>query len=220
MVISKSFLTSADPLTFAKLELNWMPQEWQADVLRSKSRQTILNCFRQSGKSTVAAILALHQALYFPDSLILLVSPSQRQSSEVFCKVLRFKDSLAFEVKLLEDNKQSIMLENGSRIMSLPDSPERIRGFSDPSPVIIDVASMVSDATINALRPMRMRSQKRLLLLSTPFGKQGYFFRVWHRNDPDWKYVKITVDDVDYVDKDWLESEKMKLARYIFAKST
>ncbi|MGQ9552635.1 MAG: hypothetical protein ACUVWR_00840 [Anaerolineae bacterium] len=34
------------------------------------------NCARQTGKSTVAAILGLHRALYYPAGLVLLVSPT------------------------------------------------------------------------------------------------------------------------------------------------
>jgi hypothetical protein len=53
----------------------------------------LLNCCRQSGKSTTTAISALHTALYDP-RLVLLVSPSLRQSKELFGKVTRFLKSL------------------------------------------------------------------------------------------------------------------------------
>ncbi len=60
---------------------------WQEDVLRASSGRVLLCCARQAGKSTVAALLALHTALYHPGSLILLLSPSLRQSSELFRRV-------------------------------------------------------------------------------------------------------------------------------------
>lgn len=40
------------------------------------------------GKSTVSSILAMHTALYQPGSLTLLLSPTERQSKELFRKVL------------------------------------------------------------------------------------------------------------------------------------
>ena len=40
------------------------PDQWQADVMRSKARKLLMLCSRQAGKSTVAAALALWTALY------------------------------------------------------------------------------------------------------------------------------------------------------------
>src|SRR5688500_13483424 len=63
------------------------PDPWQEALLRSPASRILLLCSRQSGKSTVTACLALYQALYVPGSLILLLSPSLRQSQELFKKV-------------------------------------------------------------------------------------------------------------------------------------
>ena len=73
--------------------LGMEPDPWQVSLLRSEARRLLLCCSRQSGKSTTTAILALHHALYPPagkPTLTLLLSPSQRQSSELFRKVLTF----------------------------------------------------------------------------------------------------------------------------------
>lgn len=64
------------------------PDPWQARVLRSASPRMLLNCSRQSGKSTVIALKALHKALYKPRRLTLLLSPSLRQSGELFKRVI------------------------------------------------------------------------------------------------------------------------------------
>src|SRR5688572_14639059 len=56
------------------------PDPWQRDLLEAKDQQVILNCSRQSGKSTVAALIATHGCIYSPDSLVLVLAPSQRQS--------------------------------------------------------------------------------------------------------------------------------------------
>ncbi len=63
------------------------PDPWQADLLVSDARQLVLLCGRQSGKSTITAVLAAHQAAFVPNSLVLLLSPSLRQSSELYRKV-------------------------------------------------------------------------------------------------------------------------------------
>src|SRR5262245_44634880 len=60
---------------------------WQATVLTSEAPRIVLNVCRQAGKSTVVAIKALHVALSQPDSLILLLSRSLRQSGELARKL-------------------------------------------------------------------------------------------------------------------------------------
>ena len=68
------------PAVFARERLNFSPDPWQADVLETASKRLILCCSRQAGKSTVSSVLAIHTALYRPGSLVVMVSPSQRQS--------------------------------------------------------------------------------------------------------------------------------------------
>ena len=62
------------------------PDPWQIDVLTSRSPRILLNIARQAGKSTVSAVLAVHTALAEPEALVLLLSPTLRQSGELFKK--------------------------------------------------------------------------------------------------------------------------------------
>src|SRR5689334_2088304 len=64
------------------------PDPWQCDFLRSNAQRILLNCSRQVGKSTTTGTLSIHTAFYEPNSLILLLSPSLRQSQELFRKCL------------------------------------------------------------------------------------------------------------------------------------
>ena len=66
-----------DPVAFVQDRLKFKPDPWQAQLLRSQALWILLNCCRQSGKSTTTAAVALHTAIYNP-GLILLVSPSLR----------------------------------------------------------------------------------------------------------------------------------------------
>jgi len=82
-MLRRDLLWALDPVRFAREALGFHPDSSQARVLRSNMRRLLLNCTRQWGKSTTAAALALHRAIYYSNSLILLVSPSQRQSVEL-----------------------------------------------------------------------------------------------------------------------------------------
>ena len=95
-----------DPVSFAEDRLGFIPDPWQRQLLRSQSQWILLNCSRQSGKSTTTAIVALHQAIY-DAGLVLCVSPSLRQSRELFAKIIGFLKSLEPVEPLEEDNKSS-----------------------------------------------------------------------------------------------------------------
>ena len=92
-------------------------------------RRLVLNCARQTGKSTTAATLALHRALYYPGSLILLVSPSQRQSTELFRKIAALLDHLPEAMDSAPKHPQrssSPLSKHPERSSSpLPKHPER-----------------------------------------------------------------------------------------------
>jgi len=167
-----------DPVAFVQDRLKFEPDPWQARLLRSCAPWILLNCCRQSGKSTTMAAVALHTAIYDP-GLILLVSPSLRQSKELFTKVIGFLKDLEPAEVLEEDNKSSCTLANSARVVSLPGDPDTLRGYSAPKLIIKDEASYVSDAMQAALDPMLAVSKGRLIEMSSPNGKRGHFYENW-----------------------------------------
>lgn len=213
-----------DPAAFSK-SLGITPDPWQAGVLRWRGKRLVLNCARQTGKSTTAATLALHRALYFPGSLILLVSPSLRQSTELFRKVgdlLKAGDgrdgraALPAAASLSEDNRLSCVLANRSRIVSLPSSEATIRGFSGAALIVEDEASRVSDDLYRALRPMLATSGGRLILMSTPYGKRGHFWDAWS-GGPEWERVKVPATACPRISPQFLAEERDSLGAWWYA---
>jgi hypothetical protein len=67
----------AYPVEFA-VSLGIVPDEWQVEVLASDHPRKILCCGRQTGKSTVGAVLAVHKALTQPGSTVLVVAHRAR----------------------------------------------------------------------------------------------------------------------------------------------
>src|SRR5947209_9603148 len=86
--------------------LGFPPDPWQARVLESDARQVLLNCCRQAGKSTVVAVLALIQAVWYRDTQVVLLSRSMRQSRLLFNRVAdyqrRFGDRIEAKVTSAE----------------------------------------------------------------------------------------------------------------------
>src|SRR5260221_13003413 len=62
------------------------PDNWQARLLRSPAPRILVNCSRQSGKSSTPGLLGAPTALYEPDAVGLVLSPTERQRKEVFLK--------------------------------------------------------------------------------------------------------------------------------------
>jgi hypothetical protein len=199
-----------DRILFARalgLELD----TWQADFITSNGRRDLLNCSRQAGKSTAAAVLALHEALHVPDSVTVLVSPSQRQSSELFRKVVELRDQLPYRPELLEDNRLSMHVQGGGRVLSLPGSEQTIRGISAVSLLSEDEAARVDDNLYRSVRPMLAVKNGRLVLMSTPFGKRGHFYQEWSDGGPGWKRVEVPATQVPRISPGFLEEERAAL---------
>jgi hypothetical protein len=186
-----------------------LPDPWQRDLLRSDAKQMILNCSRQSGKSTISSVLGLHTALYTPDSLVLLLSPSLRQSQELFRKLKDCYNAVASDAlpKIIEESALRLEFDNGSRVVALPGTEQTIRGFSAVSLLIIDEASRVEDPLFFSVKPMLAISKGRIILLSTPFGKRGFFHSEW-ADGMGWLRTKITADQCPRISPEWLENER------------
>lgn len=205
-----------DPALWAADVLSFEADDWQRDVLRSQAPRLLLNCCRQSGKSSTAAILGLHRALFVPRSLVLVVSPSIRQSGEWFRKVTDLLKRLPERPRLVEDNRLSLELSNGSRVVSLPSTEGTLRGFSAASLIVEDEASRVLDETHAAIRAMTAISRGQLVLLSTPNGRRGHFYEAAEHGGDDWQRVRVTWQDCPRLDAAYIAAERRALPPHIF----
>jgi hypothetical protein len=214
VILADDLKLALDRLAFAK-ELGISPDEWQRALLRSTSDRVLLKCSRQSGKSTMTAVIALHRALYHPGSLILCLAPALRQSQELFGKVLGFYRDLGRPVSPQAERKLSLELDNGSRIITLPGSERTIRGFSGVGLLLIDEASRVDDALYHAVRPMLAVSGGSLMMLTTPYGKRGIFFEEW-TGGHGWDRYEVPARECPRISEEFLEEERRALPSWVY----
>ena len=214
MGIATDLALALDPGLLAR-EAGITPDPWQERLLRSDSPRILLNCCRQSGKSTMAALLAAHTALYQPGSLVLVLSPTLRQSQELFRKTLGIYRALDRPVPAEAETKLSLELENGSRIVSLPGKESTVRGFSAVALLICDEAARVPDDLYFSVRPMLAVSGGRLIALSTPFGTRGWWFEAWRSSEP-WERFEVPASECPRISAAFLEEERRNLGEWWF----
>jgi hypothetical protein len=190
---------------------------WQKKVLRSDAPRGLWLAARQTGKSLTAAAKALATALYRPGSLVLLLSPSQRQSVELLRdKVVRLWQALGEPQRLCDPTVMSIHFANGSRIISLPGTEGTIRGYSNVALLVIDEAARVADTLYRSVRPMLAVSGGRLVALSTPFGKRGWFWEEW-TGTGSWEHITVRADQCPRIAPEFLAAERQALGARWYA---
>jgi hypothetical protein len=200
---------SLDPVLWSKEVLGYHPDSWQAKVLRSRSRNIILNCSRQSGKSTTCAALGLHESIYRSPSFGLVIAPSQDQSGELMLKFDEFRSAVELSSDYLDtDTKLAVKFKNGNRFIARPGSEKSARSFSAVTLLLEDEASRVLDPLYNSVRPMLSVSNGRHILMSTPFGKQGHFYKIWDEQRDLWEWYEIPAEMCPRISKEFLEEEK------------
>ena len=197
-----------DAVEWARGQLGFEPDPKQARVLLSEARRGMLLCTRQWGKSTVTAAKAVHEAIFQPGSLTLVVSPSARQSREFLRKAAGFVRKLRLAVGGDGDNEISLGFRNGSRIVGLPGKQDTVRGFSEVSLLLIDEASRVQDDMYKTVRPMLAVGGGALWLMSTPDGKRGFFWEEWERGGEGWERYRVPATECGRIPASFLEEER------------
>jgi hypothetical protein len=189
---------------------------WQADTVRSRRRRQLLCCSRQSGKSTAVAFAALDCALHEAPSLVLVLSPTQRQSGELFRSIIAYHSRLPGVPKLHAESVLRAEFANGSRILALPGTERTVRGYSACDLAILDEAARIEDDLLQAVRPMLATTDGRLIALSTPHGKRGWFYECW-TGDESWHRVRVPASECPRITAEFLAEELRELGAQRFS---
>lgn len=255
--LARDFLGGLDRVEFAR-QCDLEPDAHQAAFLRSTARNKVVVTSRQLGKSTMSALEGAADAWYdvvHPEAravlgpkahaLVLITSPSQRQSDETFAKLQGHlgrkiagvveahvraetvlttwerKPGTAARVlssEAVEEWKvRSLTLTNGARVVSLPGAPETVRGFSSVTRVIVDEAGFAPPGLLGALRPMMLVSRGSLSMLSTPNGKRGEFYDACSGGGEDWERYTLDWTKNPRISREDVERERRLLPAWLFA---
>jgi hypothetical protein len=213
LTIDRDFARALDPILLAR-DCGIEPDDVQAKLLTSTSPRILLCCTRQWGKSTICALMALHYGLYKAPATIVLISPSQNQSLELFKKVHDFWSKIPGAPHANQESLSRMTLSNGSRFLALPGSEKTSRGFTADM-VIVDESARVPDDIYSAVRPMlATKPDGRFICLSTPSGRRGFFFEAW--NSEGWEKIQVKAEDCVRISKEFLIAERVALGELMF----
>lgn len=205
-----------DPVVFARTSLAFDPEPWQQGLLRTRSRRVLVRCARQVGKTTTTSVRALHTALFEPETLVLIISPSQRQSDEVMLRIKSLYRALGRTVKLVKDSGSELVLENAARIVSLPGTEGTSRGFAGVRLLIVDEAARVEDDVFASVLPM-VGSAGQIFALSTPWGQRGWWWALHEEQANGWERHSVTCYESAQYTPERIAEAKAAVGSFVFA---
>ena len=167
------------PVPWLERNLGFHPFPYQAQLLGDWQVKTrIIRKSRQVGITTALAMEAIYKAYATGSRTILIISPSDRQSKILMGRIQVAVDgNLALSGQVVRKNTTELWLKNGSCIFSLPNNPDRIRGFSATDIILDEAAQFLNDEKIMAsIRPMLAATSGSFTVASTPKGKRGLFY--------------------------------------------
>lgn len=176
-----------EPIDFAETIMGSKMDVWQGAYMTHAPTEARIGiaASRQSGKSTVTALFVAHCLVFIPNFECLVASRSLRQASHYLNKVRDAVLSIIPRESMRQLNRLSMELPNGSTIVSIPCAqPDAGRGFS-PHLVILDEAAFAPEELFRAITPSLAATQGALHMLSSPNGRQGYFFEAFEGNAKD-----------------------------------
>jgi hypothetical protein len=153
---------------------------------------------RQSGKSQTVSVYVAIRILLEPLS-ILITSPTQTQSDELYLKVRTLiENNETFKQQLTKITETEMRFKNGGRIKSLPSGPDgkSIRGHTADI-VIIEEAGIMKDTIVNTIIVPMLASKKdkgQIIKIGTPLTKNHFYKSCFI--DPNYEVISISWKEV------------------------
>lgn len=193
----------------------------QQQILDTKGN-IVLRSGRQWGKSTTISVLAGDYAAKNSKKIILIIASVERQAFELHSKVYSYLyENYRTSLKKGKQytTKSKIELKNGTKILCLPTGLDGrgIRGYTIDL-LIADEAAFIPRAVWEAVTPMiatRIKFGARMVLLSTPFGRDNYFYDCF--DDETFTKFHWSSEECPRIDKDFLKQEKKRMSKIAYS---
>jgi len=193
--------------------------QWQKDYIAEKGN-CFVQCGRQCGKTTAASIKIAECALQEKTGgAYLVLALTEKQAYNLFFKTLMYLETRhPHEIKRGKDKPtmHEITLKNGMVILCYAAglTGEGVRTFTIKK-LFVDEAAPMSREVFVSITPMLSVTKGTLDVMSTPRGKEGYFYECSKRDD--FKKFYVSAEDCPRHSKEFLESEKQNMSELEYA---
>jgi len=204
-----------NPVLFANVLLGLHLFPYQQKLLRDKSMRIVSCMGRQSGKTTTIAVKAIHFAFSNPRVTVLITSPSLRQSMIMFDRILNFIfSSPTLPKSVVRKTRTIIQLSNGSQIIALPCSENLLRGYTAHLIICDEAAFMPEEVITQVIFPMLSTTNGYAIFLSTPWGRNHFFYRAFM--NPNYSVHRVKSSECPLIKPEFLEEMKRNMTESAF----
>lgn len=157
--------------------------DFQEEIIETYfcERKVIVRLPRQMGKTTTTAAFFLWYVLFHDNKVTCILANKAPIAQEILSRVKLMYEHLPLWIQqgVVEWNKRSITLENGSRILAAATSSSAVRGYS-LSLVFMDefahVPNNIAEEFFTSIYPtISSGKETKILIASTPFGINHYY---------------------------------------------
>lgn len=164
-------------------------------------KTVVVKSSRQKGKSFMIANILLYFALNWNKTKNICVSPTLKQAKNIYKTIMDaiektgiVKNSNATDLEITFINRSNI------RFLSA-EMGESLRGYTVTGILCIDECCYISDEVFNTIKPWVDYNKSPILMVSTPYVKQGFF----------WQYYNYGLEGVNKViTVDWCDPKFKK----------
>lgn len=197
---------------------------WQKAVtdeicgIKNENKVVVVKSHRQAGKSFLCENILLYYAINYKRTQNAMISPTLNQSRALFKELVNAIAESGI-VKAKNETLLTIDLINGSSIFfKSAEQKDGLRGYHINGILILDEAAYLTDDILQLVLPWRNVSKANMLIVSTPFRKDGFYYRY---------YIIGTLKEKNTVSIDWskydtsalLSQEQKEVYRQILTKN-
>lgn len=198
--------------------------EWQKAVtdeicgIENENKTVVVKAHRQAGKSFLCENILLYYAINKKRSSNAMISPTLNQSRALYKEIVNaIVDSGIIKAK--NETLLTIDLINGSTIFfKSSEQRDALRGYHIDGILILDEAAYLSDDILQLVLPWRNVSKANMLIVSTPFRKDGFFYRYYLLGVSKEKNT-VSIDWSTYDTSALLNEEQKKVYRTVLTKN-
>lgn len=206
--------------------LNFDLHEKQREVFLSEARFKVCAAGRRAGKSYLAAVILLLEALKdhnrygvpLKGKEVWYVAPTYQQARDIIWNVL--KDMGQPVIKQVHENTSTMTLLNGRTIkLKGSDRPDTLRGVSIGYVVMDEYAFMKPEVWDVIIGPAVVDSRGDALFIGTPSGK-NHFYDLWveaaQESDDQWESFHFNSLDNPIIAEEELERARSRMSADAF----